>query len=140
MFKRLLVPLDLTDKHHAVVETAGRLAVQNSGAVTLLHVVESIAGLSEEEEKRFYRKLERTAEKHLQNYAGVLTDRGIPCTIKLLIGHRVQEIVAFAGETNADLILLTAPKFDPAKPMGGWGSMSYRVSVLAECPVLLVKG
>ncbi|HLW67189.1 MAG TPA: universal stress protein [Gemmataceae bacterium] len=139
MFNKLLVPIDLTEKHQAVVKTAAELALQNGGTVTLLHVIEAITGLSQEEEKRFYHQLQQAAEKHLQKYAERLAEHKVSCQQRVLIGNRVREMVAFAGEMNADLILLTAPRFDPAKPMSGWGSMSYRVSVLAECPVLLVK-
>lgn len=140
MFKKLLVPLDLTDKHQAVVDTAAKLAQQNDGDVTLLHVIESIPGLSVGEERTFYNRLERSAEKHLQKYFKALTKRQIPCQTKVFIGHRGQGIAAFAREIGAELILLTAPCFDPEKPTAGWGSLSYRVGLLSTCPVLLVKG
>ncbi len=139
MFKKLLVPLDLTDKHQAVLDAAAELAQQNGGDVTLLHVIEVIAGLSVEEEKRFFNHLERSAQRHLQSYVKALTERQIPCQEKVLIGNRAREIVDFASEIGADLILLTAPGVDPEKPAAGWGSLSYKVGVLSRCPVLLVK-
>jgi hypothetical protein len=35
--------------------------------------------------------------------------------------------------------ILTAPRLDAAVPSAGWGSMSYRIGILSQCPVLLVK-
>jgi nucleotide-binding universal stress UspA family protein len=54
-------------------------------------------------------------------------------------GDRAWESVRCAVEAAADLILLTAPRIDPADPGTGWGSLSYKIGVLAPCPVLLVK-
>ena len=139
MFKKLLLPLDFTDKHQSVLDAAAELAQQNGGDVTVLHVIEVIPGLSVEEERRFFNHLERSAERHLQNHVKALTERRIPSQQKVLIGNRAYGIVAFATEIGADLILLTAPWFDPEKPTTGWGSLSYKVGVLSRCPVLLVK-
>jgi hypothetical protein len=40
---------------------------------------------------------------------------------------------------QADLIVLTAPRIDPDHPVAGWASLSFKISLLAECPILLVK-
>jgi hypothetical protein len=40
---------------------------------------------------------------------------------------------------TADLLILTAPRLDPATPSAGVESMSYKVGVLSQRPVLLVK-
>ena len=42
-------------------------------------------------------------------------------------------------ESDADLIILTAPQVDPVNPVAAWGSMSHKIGVLSPCPVLLVK-
>ena len=42
MFKKILLPLDLTDRHAAALQLAAELARQGGGEVTLLHVVEVI--------------------------------------------------------------------------------------------------
>ena len=43
MFKKILVPVDLTDVHQPALDIAARLAKENDGEVTLLHVVEVIS-------------------------------------------------------------------------------------------------
>src|SRR5262249_6971559 len=139
MFTKILVPLDLTDKHEAAVAGAADLARQGGGEVTLLHVIEVIPGLSLEEDPKFYGRLERTAEKHLDRYGATLAERQVAWRRKVLYGPRAREIVRFATEAGSDLIVLTAPRFDPDHVAAGLGSASWRLSILAPCPVLLVK-
>ncbi len=43
------------------------------------------------------------------------------------------------SEMSDDLIILTAPLFDPANPATAWGSMSYKIGMLAQCPVRLLR-
>jgi hypothetical protein len=57
----------------------------------------------------------------------------------ILFGHRAAETLHHAVETGTELIVLTAPKLDPANLTANWGSQSFKMSVLAQCPVLLVK-
>jgi len=40
---------------------------------------------------------------------------------------------------RVDLIVLTSHKIDLAHPAEGWGTTSYKVGILCQCPVLLVK-
>jgi nucleotide-binding universal stress UspA family protein len=138
MFKKILVPLDLTDKHRPALAIAAELAQQSGGKVTLLHVIEVIPALSRDEESVFYNRLERTARDHLKQNAGTFADHHIPFQNEILFGNRAQEIARYAAEACADLIVLTAPRIGPDDP-ASWGSMSYKVGILARCPVLLVK-
>jgi hypothetical protein len=65
VFKNILVPVDLTDTHQPVLEIAARLAQENDGEVTLLHVVEVISEVWATEDRAFYTRLEQTARDHL---------------------------------------------------------------------------
>jgi nucleotide-binding universal stress UspA family protein len=138
MFRKLLLPVDLTDRHQPALTIAREMAQQNTELV-LLHVIEVIHGLSVEEEKPFYARLEKAAKAHLDRLAGNLT--GLPGSIRTEIryGNRIAEIVRYAAETDIDLILLIAPVLVPDNPAASWGSLSYKVSFFAPCPVLLVK-
>jgi universal stress protein A len=139
MFKKILLPIDLTDRHGRVLEVAAELATQSDGEVILLHVIETIAGLAMEEEQDFYRRLERAAQTHLQRLGKHLAERKVPWQAVIRYGNRASESVRFAQEASAELIILTAPRLHPAVPSAGWGSMSYRIGILSQCPVLLVK-
>ena len=139
MLKHILLPVDLTDKHQKAVAAAADLAAQFGAEVTLLHVVELIPGIAQEEEKEFYKRLERIARKHLERFSAGLTGRKVTCRGEVLFGNRTVEVVRHAQERGVDLIILTAPLVTPANPGAGWGSLSYKIGALAACPVLLVK-
>lgn len=139
MYKRLLLPIDLTDKHGGVVAAAIELAQQWGSSVTLLHVIELIPGLSRHEEHAFYDRLEKMARAHIERVGQALTARKVAWQPALCFGQRVQETVRFAQEEQCDLIVVTAPSFDPAHPTAGWGSLSFKISMLSAAPVLLVK-
>jgi nucleotide-binding universal stress UspA family protein len=140
MFKKILVPLDLTDRHDAALQAATHLARANQGEVVLLHVVELIAGLDREDESAFYQRLERRARDHLAQLGSRLTKERIRWHAEVLFGHRAIECAGFAGKNGADSIVLTSPPFRPERPAAGLGSMTWRISLIAACPVLLVKG
>ena len=140
MFKRLLLPLDLTEKHANVVAIAAELATQSGGRVTLLHVIELIPGISRDEDPVFYGRLERAAKAHLDKIGTDFELKSVPWQAALHFGHRVEATVRYAKEQSSDLTILTSPTFDPENPAASWGSLSFKLSVLSTTPVLLVKG
>jgi nucleotide-binding universal stress UspA family protein len=137
MYKKILLPVDLSDKHGAALDAAARLGA--GGEVALLHVVEVIPGLSMEEEGTFYGRLERVARTHLQKLGKHLDERKVPWRAEVRFGKRAAETIRYAAESAADLLVMTAPPVDPANPGAGFHSMSYTIGMFARCPVLLVK-
>jgi nucleotide-binding universal stress UspA family protein len=139
MFRNILLPLDLTDRHHQALDISAELAGGGAAAITLLHAIETIAGLSPAEERDFYGRLERAARSHLDRWRKDLEKRKFSCQMEIRYGNRAAECVRYALENGVDLIILTAPRIDPSNPAGGLGSMSYKIGILSPCPVLLVK-
>ncbi|MCC6421518.1 MAG: universal stress protein [Gemmataceae bacterium] len=139
MFRKILMPVDLSDKHQRALDAAADLADRDEGEVTLLHIIELIPGLSVEEERPFYQRLECAGRAHLDRLGAVFAQRGLPWRAEILYGHRGPDVVRYATEQQVDLILLTAPVLDPAHPATGLGSLSYKVSLFAPCPVLLIR-
>jgi len=139
MFKNILVPLDLTEKHKAALDNAAELAAQSGGQVVLFHVIEAIPLLTEPEEKDFYARLEGIAKAHLQKFAAPLLAQGIRCETMVVIGRRAPEMAVHARSLSADLIVLTAPTFETEHPFDSLGSLSWKIGLMAPCPVLLVK-
>jgi nucleotide-binding universal stress UspA family protein len=138
MFQRILLPLDLTDRHTEALEYAEELACAG-GEVILLHVVEMIPGLGRAEEKPFYSRLERVARKYLDPIAARFAEKKVRCRVEVRLGNRAREAIRFTTEVGADVIILTAPTFDPENPALVGGSLAWRISVLSPCPVLLAK-
>jgi nucleotide-binding universal stress UspA family protein len=139
MFKRILIPVDLTSRHQRVLETAAELARQSDGEVILVHVIEVVPGLSVEEDPTFYNKLEQLANQHMNRLGQGLRNLHISVQTRCIFGNRAQQVAETATETKADLIIVSSPRFNPSKPATGFASLSWKIEILAPCPVLLVK-
>jgi universal stress protein A len=57
----------------------------------------------------------------------------------LVRGRRAEEIVKYAEAHEVDLIVLASHRVKPSLVDRDWGTISYKVGILAQCPVLLVK-
>jgi nucleotide-binding universal stress UspA family protein len=139
MFHKILLPVDLTAKHQRAVDVAADLATQSGGQVTLVHVIEEIRGVSKSDEPEFFQRLETAASNALDAIAQRLHKRGIACERLVRYGDRVREVVRYAKNWKCDLIIVTGPRFDSKNPSPSWASLSWKIGMLAPCPVLLVK-
>jgi nucleotide-binding universal stress UspA family protein len=139
MFRQILVPTDLTDRSRDAVATAARLA-QPNGRITLFHVIEMIPDIAFEELQAFYTTLEKKARQRMREVtedAAILPD--VELVMDVVYGRRGEEILRFAAERQVDLIVLASHPPDPQQPALSLGSLSYKVSALAPCAVLLLK-
>jgi nucleotide-binding universal stress UspA family protein len=139
MFKKILVPVDLTDSHQRALEIASGLAGAAGGEVTLLHVIELIHGLPMDEEKDFYQRLARKARAYLERLLDRLEGPRKNVRVVVVYGDRAREIIRQAGEGDADLIVLTSHRVEAGTSPARFGTLSHAVGIFAQCPVLLVK-
>ncbi len=139
MFKHILVPLDFTRKNARALKIASDLASSGRAKLTLIHVIEVVPGLPVEELRGLYRKLEESARTKLRSRAAALARRGIAVREKVVLGQRVREILNHAIAEKVDLIVLSSHRVNVERRGEGWGTISYKVGILAPCPVLLVK-
>jgi nucleotide-binding universal stress UspA family protein len=138
MFKKIMVPIDLSDAKNPAVQIAQKIALQNKAQLTLLHVIEKIEYLPSGETKDFYARLEKKGEEKLsQLVEKIKFNRKI--ATKILLGNRANSIVEYAEKNKIDLIVMNSHRVDLKEPNKGWGTISYKVAILAQCPVLLVK-
>lgn len=140
MFRKLLVPVDFTEKNEAALGSAVEIASGSEGAqVTLLHVIETIEHIEFEEMGDFYRGLEARAAARLFQMEEKLKTSGVRVRHEVVYGKRAEAIVRYAEEHETDLMILSSHKVDRDHPALGWGTISYRIAIVARCPVLLVK-
>lgn len=137
-FRKILVPVDLSEKGRSALDWAARMAGPET-SVVLLHVVETLEDVPFEEMADFYGKLEERAVATLDGWLEELEARGVRAERRVVFGHRLQEILGFADREGPDLVLVRSHPVDTDAPTRGWATLSYRVAVLAPCPVLLVK-
>lgn len=136
MFKKILVPVDFTDKNLSALDRTHQLAKWSHGTVTLIHVIEKVENIPEEELKEFYHKLEKNAQHKMKEYTRTFSEHGIPVIEKFIYGKRAEEIIRTAMEDEMDLIVLSSHRVNRAE---GWATLSYEIAVLSPLPVLLVK-
>ena len=142
MYKRALVPFDGSMVAEAIVpfilEIAGPLDME----VALLRVIVPTPGISVESGGPLVaddvEKSRATAEEYLAYVAGGLRARGVRVATQVRFGNAVAEILAGAGEAEADLIAMTT------HGRGGlgrllFGSVAEAVLRRAEIPVFLMR-
>lgn len=138
-FRHILIPLDFTEKNLPALNIAFDLAVMNHARITMLHVVEEIRGDRDAEMIRFYDRLRDRAQSELETLGQRFDEAGIAVDRKVRIGKPLKEIVTDSVEREIDLIVMSSHRPDLTKPLETWATLSYQVSVLCPCPVLLVK-
>ena len=139
MCKKILLPLDLSSKSETAHRQVADLLQFSDGSVILFHVIETILGLPVESEQAFFDSLQQSGEAHLHQIGRTFDQHNVRWTMEIKYGKPVAEVVRFAKENDVDLIVLTAPNFDPENPTVGGASRSFKVSLLSHCPILLVK-
>ena len=139
MFKHILVPTDLTEKTMQALSIAVKMALHDDSRVTLLHVIEMIEDSEFSEFEDFYEKLKRRAEKKMSRMTGEYGDKSLVIGSEIVYGKRIRDIVNFAKGNEIDLIVLNSHRVSVDSAAQGWGTISYKVSILAHCPVMLVK-
>lgn len=133
----VLIPTDLTDRADAALAMTAKLVLPPPSRVTLLHVIETIEGARAGEFKSFYQRLERKARATMR----AIARRAPPLAVEFAItrGRRAEGIVNYAASHAVDLIVLASHRVDASMANRDWGTVSYKVGILAQCPVVLVK-
>ena len=143
-FRHILVPLDFTPKNQPAVDVARQLAADGGPKtrVTLLHVIEPIAGAEEGEDdaevRSFFDRLEDRAERELARRRADVASAGVEVTSRVVYGSRAEQIVQLASDEDVDLIVLSSRPLDPSAPPT-WPTISSRVALLSPKPVMLVR-
>ena len=139
MFYQILVPTDCSDASRNSLDVAVKIASLDGGNVYLVHVIEMIADTSFHEFEDFYLKLERKAEKVMNSLVSSYQDAQLEIERKIVYGDRGREILRFAEDNKIDLIVMNSHRIEIEGPVQGWGTLIYKIAVLSQCPVMLVK-
>ncbi|MBW1763909.1 MAG: universal stress protein [Deltaproteobacteria bacterium] len=139
MFEHILVPTDFSEKSKKALEIAIKMTrYEDIHKVTLLHVIETIEGTEQDEFGDFYKKLRTRAEKNMLKMTGPFKNEADLIDTKIVYGKREAEIVKFAHENQMDLIVLSSHRIGEENAYN-WATISYKVGILAQCPVMMVK-
>lgn len=141
MYKRIIVPLDGSALAEHALAHATAQAQRFEAEMVLLKVLEPLpeATLSSPASVRRAEQLSaQLARDYLESVADRIRKQGVPVKVALLEGRPYLEIVRFASEPDADMIVIST------RGHSGWsrwllGSVADRVVRGATVPVLLVQ-
>ena len=139
VFNHILVPVDFTEKNRAAITAAAQLARQSDARISLLHVIEFIDFPDDDEIANFYEKLRERSENELNKLLALFDKDDIDVTVETIINARSKGIVTYALDNEVDLIVMSSHPIDPSRRSEGWGTISYQVSALCHCSIMLVK-
>ena len=139
MFKHILVPSDLTERNHKAMDIAVEMALENEAVITVLHVIETVEEADSDDFKKFYKQLGTRAGRIIEKLITQYGPKGVQIEKQILYGQRIYQILNFTAEHQVDLIIMSSHKLDPENATQGWGTISFKVGVLSDCPVMLVK-
>ncbi len=144
MFKRILVPLDGSNRAERAIPVAARIARALGGSVILLQVTTTpveygpyIAPSSERAKEQIDAELSE-ANTYLQNIAKTDELVGIPTEVKALFGAAAPTILSAAQTFHANIIVMCSHGYTGFKR---WimGSVADKVTRYSPVPVLVLR-
>jgi nucleotide-binding universal stress UspA family protein len=148
MFEKILVAIDGSEMSDKALEAALTIAGEQKAKVTLLHVGKDIvippymigegAYIAKKYDDEYNKALEKEAEELLNRAKTEAEAKNIKAETLYVKGDPAREIVDHAQENGCQLIVIGSRGLSGFKEMM-LGSVSHKVSQLANCPVLIVK-
>ena len=141
MYDDILVPTDGSEAVDRALEHAVRLATDHDTTVHALYVVDRriTAANSGDLHDEVVADLESQGESAVAAVADAATTAGLDAATHVVHGTPDVEIVAYADEVGADVIVLSPEGKSPRERIESLGSVSDRVADDASVPVFLIK-
>jgi len=142
MYETLLVPTDGSETVDRTLPHALELAAAHDATLHALYVVDQrvVKASSGELVDDVRTDLERQGETAVEAVADRADDAGVEVETAVSHGTPDKEIVGYAEETGADVIVIGPHGKTPRRKVEGLGSVSDRVVADASTSVFLVKG
>ena len=142
-FKEIVMPTDFSEHSLRAVDYGVEIAERFSSHLTLIYVIEPLLQAADltwttvdfEELNKAHKK---TAENKLAQIDEERVSKESPCDTAILFGKPFVEILKFAREENADLIVMATHGRGAISHLL-MGSTAEKVVRKASCPVLTVK-
>lgn len=138
MFDRILVPLDGSARAEAVLHDLSALLRRKDAEVSLLCATPGHPQIPTVQYRKLLDDSRAHAERHVEEWAKKLTERGVRAVGLVREGHPADVIVRVAAEQRADLIAMAS---HGRTGLSRWslGSVTERVLRSAETPVFVLR-
>lgn len=135
-FQKILYCTDFSDGATKAFDKAKAVASMTGGRLMVLHVISQAVGERERDrEEWFARDVERAREYMAEACAAPF---GMEVEPEVRYGREAEQILAFAEEKGADLIVMGARGLGALTRLLGGGSVTDKVVQNAKVPVLVV--
>ncbi len=138
-FDRILVPVDFTEKNDRAIAFAIQLAKQHDSRLHLLHIVESLDLPDDAEVQRFMESMEQKSAAQLKRLQDRFADENLELVTDTVVGHRGRGIVQYAIDNSVELIVMSSHRIEPSARKDDWATISYQVSLVCPCSIMLIK-
>ena len=140
--KKIIVPVDFGKTTHKLVEFATYIATQLSAEIDFCHVVEPFSTgdmmLGSPSLGDLEKQIRVKAEERMANLIEDNEGKGPVCRGKILFGDTVDEIVAYARENGADMVIIGTHGAKGLEKIL-LGSVAERVVKRSDCPCLVMN-
>lgn len=149
MTVKILVPHDGTDMSDKAFKKAVELANALNSQLILLHIIEEVpipstlilgndSTLINRARRSIRRELElgwnKLVELKTHEVEGIKVDMSDFC----MYGSPAEQILRFAKSNSIDMIVMASRRFGGVSKIKALGSVTRKVSELADCPVLII--
>lgn len=149
MTAKILVPHDGTEMSDKALKKAFEFAVALKSQIILLHVIEEMpipstlilgndSTLINKARRSIRRNLELGWNKLVEVKAHEIEGTKVDMIDYCVFGSAADQILRFARNNNIDLIVMASRRLKGVYKVKALGSVTRRVSELADCPVLIV--
>jgi nucleotide-binding universal stress UspA family protein len=140
--KKIIVPVDFEKTTHKLVEFALYIATQLSAEIDFCHVVEPFSMgdmmLGSPSMGDLEKQIRINAEERMANLIEDNEGKGLTCRGKVLFGDTVDEIIAYAREQGANMVIIGTHGAKGLEKIL-LGSVAERVVQKSDCPCLVVN-
>ncbi|WP_042684487.1 universal stress protein [Candidatus Nitrosotenuis chungbukensis] len=149
-YEQILVPYDGSKYYKKSLEEAIEIAKKFGSNIHLLHVIDALTAVPPVYDspdtvidmKKLERVLKNAVSKSdliLRNEILLCKENGVDADYKIITGSAADVILRFAKKMEIDLIVMGSQGLSGIRKILTLGSVSRKVSELAQCPVLLVR-
>jgi nucleotide-binding universal stress UspA family protein len=149
MTLKILVPHDGTKMSDKAFSKAIELGVALKSEIILLHVIEELpipstlilgndSTLINRSKRTIRRQLERGWNKLAELKAHQIEGTDVEMSNVCMYGPAAEQILHFAKNNDIDMIVMASRRFTGISKIKALGSVTRKVSELAECPVLII--
>jgi nucleotide-binding universal stress UspA family protein len=149
MISKILVPHDGTEMSEKALEKAVELAKGFNAELVLLHIIEQIpvppsimlggdTVLINRARRSIRRELEEGWNKLGESKIRQIQKDRIRATCECLSGSADEQILRFTKNNKIDMIVMGSRRLKGVSKIKALGSVTRKVSELADCPVLIV--